>query len=284
MQFVKYHGTGNDYLVYDCQKNKEELDAEKIFKICNRNFGVGADGVLVGPYFEDGEYALKIFNPDGSEAKRAGNGIRIFARYLRDAGYTMSERIYIKEKGARVEVRFLNGEGTRIQAEMGKLSFSSGDAGLYGEEREAVNQFLTFGDDLYKCTCVSMGNTHCVIPMEHVSKEKICEIGTYSERSKYFQDRINTQIMQVMDKSNIRIEIFERGAGYTLASGTSSCAAAGAAFKLGLVDSDVMVHMPGGKLWIQIDEDWNVKMTGNVCKVGEIHVTEEFFDQIFPML
>ena len=90
MKFEKYHGIGNDYLVYDCQKNTEELDADKIRKICDRNFGVGSDGILAGPYIEDGDFAVRVFNPDGSEAKRAGNGIRIFAKYLKDAGYTLS--------------------------------------------------------------------------------------------------------------------------------------------------------------------------------------------------
>ena len=97
-----------------------------------------------------------------------------------------------------------------------------------------------------------------MIPMAEISREKVCTIGAFSERSAYFGDRVNTQIMKVLDKNNIQIEIFERGVGYTLASGTSSCAAAGVAYKLGMIDSDVMVHMPGGKLWIQIDEDWHV--------------------------
>ena len=112
--------------------------------------------------------------------------------------------------------------------------------------------------------------------MDEISREKICKIGAFSERSEYFHDRINTQIMKVLDKNNIQIEIFERGAGYTLASGTSSCAAAGAAYRLGMIDSDVMVHMPGGKLWIQIDEEWRVKMTGSVQSVCRIEMTEDF--------
>lgn len=276
VKFEKYHGIGNDYLVYDCQKNTEELDADKIRKICDRNFGVGSDGILAGPYIEDGDFAVRVFNPDGSEAKRAGNGIRIFAKYLKDAGYTLSERLNIRTKGGNVQVRFLNADGTRIQADMGRLSFSSKDAGLVGETREALREKMVFGQKEYDCSCVSMGNTHCVIPMDEISREKICKIGAFSERSEYFHDRINTQIMKVLDKNNIQIEIFERGAGYTLASGTSSCAAAGAAYRLEMIDSDVMVHMPGGKLWIQIDEEWRVKMTGSVQSVCRIEMTEDF--------
>ena len=227
MKFEKYHGIGNDYLVYDCQKNTEELDGEMIRKVCDRNFGVGSDGILAGPYIEDGEFAVRVFNPDGSEAKRAGNGIRIFAKYLKDAGYTLSERLNIRTKGGKVQVRFLNADGTRIQADMGKLSFSSKEAGLVGEPREALGERMVFGQSSYDCSCVSMGNTHCVIPMTEISREKVCKIGAFSERSEYFEDRVNTQIMKVLDKNNIQIEIFERGVGYTLASGTSSCGGSG---------------------------------------------------------
>ena len=172
-------------------------------------------------------------------------------------------------------MKFLNREGTRVQVEMGRLSFDGKDVGMV-TGNQTVNKPLRFGDEEYLCTCVSIGNPHCVIPMEEISREKICRIGRYSERSEYFQAGINTQIVKVMDKNNLEIEIFERGVGYTLASGTSSCAAAGVAYKLGLTDSDVMVHMPGGKLWIQIDEEWNVMMTGNVQRVCSIELAEEY--------
>ena len=124
MEFVKYQGIGNDYLVYDVMKNKEELNKEQIKKICDRNFGVGADGILAGPYIdEEKKIRVRVFNSDGSEAERAGNGIRIFARYLKDAGYTLSERLTLETAGGSVKVRFLNDDGSRIQADMGKMSF-----------------------------------------------------------------------------------------------------------------------------------------------------------------
>lgn len=276
MRFEKYHGIGNDYLVYDCQKNKEILNPQQIRKICNRNFGVGSDGLLVGPYIENGEFGVGIFNPDGSEAEGGGNGLRIFAKYLKDAGYTFNERLTLNTKGGKVNVRFLNQDGTRIQTDMGRLSFSSLDVGMTGKEREVVGEELTFGESSYFCTCASIGNPHCVIPVEEVSREAVCRIGKFSENAEYFQERVNTQIMKVMDRNNIEIEIYERGVGYTLASGTGSCAAAGAAYKLGLISSDVMVHMPGGKLWIQIDENWQVKSTGNVQSICSVQISEDF--------
>lgn len=276
MKFEKYHGIGNDYLVYDCIENKEVLSTRQIRKICSRNFGIGSDGVLMGPYTEDGEFGVRIFNPDGSEADGGGNGIRIFAKYLKDAGYTLSERLSLNTRGGKVNVRFLNQDGTRIQTDMGQISFDSRDVGMSGDKREAVDELLMFGGSEYLCTCASIGNPHCVILADEVSREKICKIGKYSEKSSYFSAGVNTQLMKVLDRNNIQIEIFERGAGYTLASGTSGCAAAGAAFRLGLTGSDVMVHMPGGRLWVQIDEDWQVKSTGNVQRICSIELSEEF--------
>ena len=128
MEFVKYQGIGNDYLVYDVIKNEKVLTREQIKKICDRNFGVGADGILVGPYLdEEKKIRVRVFNSDGSEAERAGNGIRIFARYLKDAGYTLSERLTLETAGGSVKVRFLNDDGSRIQA--GKNEFWRGKNG-----------------------------------------------------------------------------------------------------------------------------------------------------------
>lgn len=280
MEFEKYNGLGNDYLVYDCIKNKDELSENEIIKICNRNFGVGSDGILVGPYIDDGKYSVKIFNPDGSEAEKSGNGVRIFAKYLKDVGYVKEDNFILKTLGGDVKVNYLNKNGTMIKVSMGKLSFESDIVGVTGAKREVVNEKLKFGDNEYNCTCVSIGNPHCVIPVNDVSKELVCKIGKYSECAKYFPNRINTQIVKVLDRNNIKIEIYERGAGYTLASGSSSCAAAGASFKLGLVDNNITVHMPGGNLEIEIDKDYNINMTGSVEGVCSVKLKKEFIFEL----
>ena len=264
MEVVKYQGIGNDYLVYDVIKNEKVLTREQIKKICDRNFGVGADGILVGPYLdEEKKIRVRVFNSDGSEAERAGNGIRIFARYLKDAGYTLSERLTLETAGGSVKVRFLNDDGSRIQADMGKMSF--------GEEKT-----VTLGEERYSAFTTSIGNPHCVIPAETIDREKVCKLGKKIAESNMFKNGINVMLLQVEDKNNLNIEIFERGAGYILASGTCSCAAAAVAYKKGWVGQDVMVHMPGGKLWIQIDENWNLKMTGSVESIGSVKLTKEF--------
>lgn len=137
-----------------------------------------------------------------------------------------------------------------------------------------------FGRTLYPVTCVSIGNPHCVIPMREISRPLVCKIGDYSEIARYFPNRINTQIMKVIDKENIAIEIFERGAGYTRASGTGACAAAGVAYKLGLTNSKVIVHMPGGELQVEVEDDWNVYMTGDVFYVAKMTLSNEFAERL----
>lgn len=276
LYFTKYHGLGNDYLVYDCQKQNYILNSKEIRKICHRNYGLGSDGILIGPIFDKNKISVRILNPDGSEAEKSGNGVRIFSRYLKDAGYMKSDEFDLFTLGGMVHVNYLDKYASNLKVSMGKLSFKSEEIGAIGKSRDVINETMCFGKKNYTCTCVSIGNPHCVIPMNNISKETVCEIGQYSESSEYFPNRINTQIVKIIDRNNIQIEIYERGAGYTLASGSSSCAAAGAVHKLGLVDDKVFVHMPGGVLKIEIDNNWNVNMTGQVDKVGTMELSDEF--------
>ena len=272
----RYHGLGNDYVVYDPNKNELELTSGNVKLICDRNEGLGADGILEGPILEEDGMHVRIWNPDGSQSETSGNGIRIFARYLRDAGYVQKKNFKIYMANGPVEATFLSEDGSKIRINMGKLSFWSDDVPVTGERREVLNEDMVIGRTLYPVTCVSVGNPHCVIPMREISKELVCKIGDYAEVAKYFPNRINTQIMKVVDKGHINIEIYERGAGYTLASGTGACAAAGVAYKLGMTDSKVIVHMPGGDLTVEIDDDWNVSMTGNVCYIAKMVLSSDF--------
>ena len=200
--------------------------------------------------------------------------------YLKTTGEIQKETFSLCTQSGISQIRYLNREGNRIQMTMGKLNFSSKNLGLSGPDREAVHEFYNFGGEEYDCTCVSSGNPHCVIVLDKTDRETVCRIGKYSERAESFPEGINTEILEVLDKNNIQIEIFERGAGYTLASATGACAAAGAAYRRGLIDSDVMVHMPGGKLWTQIDEEWAVKTIGSVKRICKIQLFEDFFQGI----
>ena len=281
MQIVleKYHGLGNDYLVFDPNKNELELNEANVKMICNRNVGLGSDGILEGPLL--GEHlAVKIWNPDGSVAEKSGNGVRIFAKYLKDAGYVQKKNYELMTDGGIVEITYLNEEGSRLRISMGKLSFVSEEIPVIGERREVINEDMVFGNNLYPATCVSVGNPHCVIPMQEISKELVCKIGVHSESARYFPERVNTEIMKVTDRNNIAIETYERGAGYTMATGTGAFAAAAVAYKLGLTENKMLVHMPGGDLQVEIADDWNVHITGDVFYIAEIKLSTEFSEML----
>lgn len=281
MQIVleKYHGLGNDYLVFDPNKNELELNEANVKMICNRNVGLGSDGILEGPLL--GEHlAVKIWNPDGSVAEKSGNGVRIFAKYLKDAGYVQKKNYELMTDGGIVEITYLNEEGSRLRISMGKLSFVSEEIPVIGERREVINEDMVFGNNLYPATCVSVGNPHCVIPMQEISKELVCKIGVHSESARYFPERVNTEIMKVTDRNNIAIETYERGAGYTMATGTGACAAAAVAYKLGLTENKMLVHMPGGDLQVEIADDWNVYIIGDVFYIAEIKLSTEFSEML----
>ena len=283
VDFKKYHGLGNDYLVIDPNVRDVAMTEANIRLICDRNFGVGSDGILYGPIFDVGRASshddpkasedarpteniprLRILNPDGSEAEKSGNGLRIFAKYLFEKQYVQSKEFQIQTLGGIVTVQVKDDTASLIRINMGKVTFISNEIPVAGEPREVVNEVLDVNGVDFKVTCLSIGNPHCVIPMDEVTEEKAREIGPFVENHKMFPNRINLQILKVLDRANIDIRIWERGAGYTLASGSSSCAAACAAHKLGLVDNDITVHMPGGTLHIEIADDGEVFMTGPV--------------------
>lgn len=276
----RYHGLENDYVVFDPNKNELKLTSENVRMICDRNAGLGSDGVLEGPVMKEEGMYVKIWNPDGSESETSGNGVRIFAKYLKDAGYIQKKNFTLYTMHGAVEVAFLKEDGSRLRVSMGKLSFCNEDIPVTGEKRDVINEDMVFGRTLYPVTCVSIGNPHCVIPMREISKPLVCKIGEHAEIARYFPNRINTQIMQVIDKENIAIEIYERGAGYTLASGTGACAAAGVAWKLGMTNNKVLVHMPGGELQVEIEADFNVFMTGDVFYVAKITLSNEFVEKL----
>ena len=273
----KYHGLGNDYLIYDPVINRMKLQERFVKLLCRRNIGVGADGVLYGPLFGENEISVRIFNPDGSEAEKSGNGIRIFSKYLKDAGYVKEKSYELTTKAGKTGVAFLDAAGEQMRVDMGYAEFQAGKIPVTGFGDEIMNESIFFCDNFYNATCVSMGNPNCVIMLEDLSPGKAMQLGPYVENAKYFPNRVNMQLCHVLDRNNIQIEIYERGAGYTCASGTGACAAAAASHRLGLVDDNVTVHMKGGSLWIEFAEDDRIFMTGPVVYIGKIILEEQFF-------
>ena len=276
----KYHGLGNDYLVFDPNRNKLRLSPANVRLLCDRNFGVGADGVVEGPLLEGERISVRIWNSDGSMTENSGNGVRIFAKYLKDGGYVQKKNFAIHTQGGEASIHYLNEEGTRLKVSMGKVSFWSDEVPVEGPRREIVNETMVFGRIPYPVTCLNIGNPHCVILMDEISKELVCRIGGYSENARQFPAKINTQIMKVLDRTHIQTEVYERGAGYTLASGTGCCAAAAAAYRLGLTDPKVIVQMPGGTLEVEIEEDGQVLMTGDVGYVASMKLGSPLSGQL----
>jgi len=277
VHFRKYHGLGNDYVVIDPNIHNVDLTPDTIRLICDRNFGIGADGILYGPVISSGNLSVRIFNPDGSEAEKSGNGLRIFAKYLFENKYVDKKDFSIETSGGIVEAYIEDDSANLIKINMGKMTFLSTKIPVRGREREVVDEELQINRVKYKVTCLSVGNPHCVIPLDEVTEEKAKELGPEVENHNMFPNRINMQLLKAIDRANIEIRIWERGAGYTLASGSSSCAAAGAAYKLGMVDSKINVKMPGGKLLVEISESEDIYMTGAVEGVfeGRFHLDLE---------
>ncbi|MEA5567583.1 diaminopimelate epimerase [Anabaena sp. UHCC 0399] len=277
MKFCKYHALGNDYLVINPQDLSFDLTPEKIKIICDRNFGIGSDGILLGQLPSNtAKFALHIFNPDGSEAEKSGNGLRIFSRYLWDMGLVDEKPFSIETVGGLVQ-SVIKDAGKTVQVEMGKVSFWSSDINVVGDNREVIQEKITVGDKTFYFCAATIGNPHCVIPLAEINPDIAKEYGSRLEVHPLFPNRTNVQFMKVLDRNTIQIEIWERGAGYTLASGSSSSAAAATAHKLGLCDSEITVKMPGGEILIQIKDDFHISMTGSVTKVAQGELSDELF-------
>lgn len=273
----RYHGLGNDYLVFDPNHNELKLDEANVKMLCDRNEGLGADGVLEGPILKEDGMHVKVWNPDGSESETSGNGVRIFAKYLMDHEYVKEQKFSIQTLSGPIEVECLNNRATEFRVKMGKASFISREIPVTGEVREVINESFTFHNKEYKATCLTVGNPHCIIFMNQVTPELAKELGPYVENADEFPEKMNLQICRKIDTGNLDIEIWERGSGYTKASGTGSCAAAVAAYRLGLVENRVNVNQPGGMIQIDIKDDDTIYMTGTVGYVADMSVAESFF-------
>lgn len=277
MKFEKYHALGNDYLVLDPDEREDDLSENAIVRICHRNFGLGSDGILWGPTSSDkADFGLRILNPDGSEAEKSGNGLRIFARYLRDQGKVGTEAFTVETLGGIVTCQIAE-DTSLIAVEMGQVSFHSEviPVNLKGESREVLNEEIEVDGHSLKYYAATIGNPHCVIPLDEVSEAFVREVGPGLENHPLFPNRTNVQLLQVLDRNNVKIEIWERGAGYTLASGSSSSASGAVARKMGACDEQITVHMPGGQISLRIDDDFNVTMTGPATRVGTMTLDPE---------
>ncbi|HEV8641268.1 MAG TPA: diaminopimelate epimerase [Methylomirabilota bacterium] len=280
--FAKGHGLGNDYLVIDQRDLPGPLSARAIATICDRNRGVGSDGILLLVPATRADFGLRIFNPDGSEAEKSGNGLRIFAKYLWDHGHAKQATFTVDTKGGVVECQLHVDQGrvNFVTVEMGRVSFRAPEIPMNGPDRDVVAVPLQLADGTaLRVTAVSIGNPHCVVFVERLDEAQCRRLGPMIEQHPAFPNRTNVQFARVKARDALDILIWERGAGFTLASGSSSCGAAAAAVRSGLCDHGrVTVGMPGGELAVHVRPDWSLRLEGPVEEVCTGTLTREFVE------
>jgi diaminopimelate epimerase len=280
--FFRGHGLGNDYLVMDPKELTFKLTPKNIKSVCDRNRGVGSDGVLTLVPSKKADFGLRIFNPDGSEAEKSGNGLRIFGRYLHATGKTKKTHFTVETKGGVVTIDLhldRHGDATAATVEMGKALFTPDALPCSLNVPELVQQPIEAAGRSLIFTGVSVGNPHCVVfrpDGESWSREELLRLGPALENHPLFPKRTNVQLAVPTSPKEIFILIWERGAGETQASGSSSCAAASAAVRLGLVKAPVRVKMPGGVLNIDVAPDFSLTMKGPVAEVARGTLSPSF--------
>ncbi|GJL55394.1 MAG: diaminopimelate epimerase [Nitrospirales bacterium] len=273
-QFFKGHGLGNDYIALDPSSLTFKLTPRIIRTICDRNWGIGSDGILALHPTKKADFGLRIYNPDGSEAEKSGNGLRIFGCYLYATRKTRKRKFSVQTKGGLVQVHLgVNGNGYVDEAtvEMGRASFQPIALPCSLRVPELIQQPVKAAGQSLRFMGVSVGNPHCIVFKEKGeawTREDLLEIGPELETHTIFPKRTNVQLAVPIGPKSISILIWERGAGETQASGSSACAAASAAIRLGLVKSPVTVKAPGGNLEVAIDPQYNITMKGPVAEVA----------------
>ena len=275
--FSKWQACGNDFVLVNAFNNEDisEIIANAE-KICDRHFGVGADGVIFILPSKIADFRMQIINSDGSEAEMCGNGIRCFAKCVKEANLTDKNKFTV-ETGAGIIIPEIMEDGT-VHVDMGEPILEGDKIPVSGfGNNQVVNEDITVDGQTYKMTCVSMGNPHAVVYVDDVDNLPIEEIGPKFESHERFPRRVNTEFVKVLDRHTVQMRVWERGAAETLACGTGACAVAVSCILNGLTEDEVTVKLLGGDLEIQWDQEKNtVYMTGPATVVfdGEITHTE----------
>ncbi|MEQ1654709.1 MAG: diaminopimelate epimerase [Nitrospira sp.] len=280
--FFRGHGLGNDYIVMDPKELTFKLSPKNIKAVCDRNWGLGSDGILALVPSKKADFGLRIYNPDGSEAEKSGNGLRIFSRYLHATGKTKKKHFTVETKGGLVTIELhidRHGDASAVTVEMGQATFKPAALPCTMPVDELIQQPIDAAGRALSFMGVSVGNPHCVVfkqAGESWSREDLLKLGPVLENHTLFPKRTNVQLAVPTGPKEIFILIWERGAGETQASGSSSCAAASAAVRLGLVKSPVTVKMPGGTLNIEVAKDFSLTMKGPVAEVARGTLSPSF--------
>ena len=279
MKFTKMHGCGNDYIYINgsLEQIPQEKKPELVRMLSDRHCGVGGDGVIFINPSEEALFEMEMYNGDGSRGEMCGNGIRCVAKYVYDKGLTDQEAFDIISAGQVKHILLQTKDGKAVSARvnMGQPELTAEKIPVRSEKECVVDEEITVQGEIYHMTCVSMGNPHAVVFVEDVQNLQIENVGPYFERHERFPKRINTEFVHVNSRDSIDMRVWERGAGETLACGTGCCASVAACVLNGLTDRKVTVHVPGGAILIEWDQqDGSMYMTGPAVTVfeGEIDV------------
>ena len=276
MNFTKMHGCGNDYVMVNCFTEEIHDIPRAAIKLSNRFTGVGSDGLILIKPSEIADFQMEIYNSDGSSAQMCGNGIRCLGKYVYDYGLTTKKHISVETKAGikYLDLMLENNEVSKVRVDMGSPILRPMEIPVITEEESNINLKVTVEGEIYQATCVSMGNPHAVLFVDNIRDWKLNTLGKKIENHPMFPERINVEIIHVLNPSEIEMRVWERGAGETLACGTGACASVVASILHGYTKNRVTVHLLGGDLEIEYQEENNlIYMTGPAVKVfdGIIH-------------
>lgn len=277
MKFTKMHGCGNDYVYVNCFKEQVADPSQLAIQVSDRHFGIGSDGLILICPSEQADFRMRMFNADGSEGKMCGNGVRCIAKYVYDYGLTDKTRISIETKGGikYLELHVEDGKVQTVKVDMGEPILNAKEIPVHWKAEKMIGEKVTIDGQEYEMTCVSMGNPHAVVWVEDTASLPLEKIGPVFETHPMFPERVNTEFVQILNKKEVNMRVWERGSGETLACGTGACATAVACILNGKTEEEVVIHLLGGDLKIQYDKKTNhVFMTGPATTVfdGEIAV------------
>ncbi len=256
--FTKMQGTGNDFIVVDARNNDSDRVIRNARFLCDRRFGIGADQLLLIRSSLRADFQMQIFNADGSEVEMCGNGIRCFARYLKDRGLTDKATIQVETPAGIMTPTI---RGALVSVDMGE-PILEGPAIPVKFEGRVIAQPIRVGEQTYTMTCVSMGNPHCVVPVDALDTFPVKEVGPTIESHPLFPNRVNVEFVQILSREEIRMRVWERGVGETPSCGTGACAAVVASALNEWTQREVKVHLAGGDLEIRWAPDNRVTLTG----------------------
>lgn len=275
ISFTKMQGTGNDYIYIDCTKEdilKPDEIAPFAIRFSDRHFGIGSDGVILIKPSDKGDFFMDMYNADGSRGKMCGNGIRCVAKYLYDKGLTGKTDLAIETLSGvkQISITVENGKAVSVTVNMGRPILETELIPVLWSDKNLFNEAIAVGGKLYNITAVSMGNPHAVVYVKDVETLPLDKMGPLFEKHKLFPESVNTEFVEILDRTHLRMRVWERGSGETMACGTGACATVVASVINGFSDRKATVILNGGELSISWRED-----TGDVIMEGPAEISFE---------